>query len=138
MKKLIIILLACLVGIGSTHAQITAPLFPAFFGVDGEVKAGYFNGLPALPEKSHDWFSQLAWPATNRQIIDTTGASFIESQYLTNTNFRRLPFFRTMKYDQFEVVDGMLLIDAVYIRDYHGVDSTAFAISNKNGDSPAD
>src|SRR4030095_4250934 len=38
----------------------------------------------------------------------------------------------------FSVVNNRLLIDAVFIRDYHGDDSTIFASgSNKNGMSPA-
>ena len=42
-----------------------------------------------------------------------------------------------MRYPAMSILDGRRLIDAVYIRDYHGADSTVYASSNKNGGSPA-
>ncbi|MDQ6608468.1 MAG: T9SS type A sorting domain-containing protein, partial [Bacteroidota bacterium] len=72
-------------------------------------------------------------------IIDTTGAAALVARYATDVASRRLPFYRGMRYPGFTVVNNRLLLDAVFIRDYHGDDSTVFANgSNKNGDSPAD
>jgi hypothetical protein len=42
-----------------------------------------------------------------------------------------------MNYPIFSTVNNQLLLDAAFIRDFHGNDSTVFASgSNKNGDSP--
>ncbi|MER3469755.1 MAG: hypothetical protein C4330_00040 [Chitinophagaceae bacterium] len=84
-----------------------------------------------------DWFSNSG--GTGAFIIDTTGAASMVSRYLIDPAFRKLPFFRTMRYPQYSIVNNRLLIDAAYIRDYNGQavgDSTAFVTSNKNGDSP--
>jgi hypothetical protein len=72
-------------------------------------------------------------------VIDTTGAAAIVSQYATDPNFRKLPFYRTMAVPSYSVINNKLWIDAVMIRDYHGSDSTIFASgASKNGQSPAD
>ena len=60
------------------------------------------------------------------------------ARYAIDTAFRQLPFYRGMKYPAYSVVNNKLLIDAIFIRDYHGDDSTIFASGgNKNGDSTA-
>ncbi len=44
-----------------------------------------------------------------------------------------------MKYPAYSIVNNKLLLDAIFIRDYHGTDSTIFASgASKNGESPAD
>ncbi|ULQ53678.1 T9SS type A sorting domain-containing protein [Flavihumibacter fluvii] len=135
MKKLIIIILANFAGLSNIIAQITTAQNKANFGVDAEVRASFLGALPQPAATSHDWFANtLAGPP--RFIIDTTGAAAITTRYISDLNFRKLPFFRVMKYDPFTILDGRMLIDAVYIRDYHGSDSTVFATSNKNGDNP--
>lgn len=135
MKSLIFIILTTFFCVNSSFAQITSAQNKANFGVDAEVRASYLGILAQPAATSHDWFANtLTGPP--RFIIDTTGAAAITSRYVSDLNFRRLPFFRVMRYDPFYVLDGRMLIDAVYIRDYHGADSTVFATSNKNGDSP--
>jgi hypothetical protein len=116
-------------------AQITTPVIRANFGVDADLRSNFFNGFPQAG--NDDWF----WNGNTGAgtfVIDTTGAAKIISRYATDVNFRKLPFYRTMHHPPFSVVNNRLLIDAVFIRDYHGDDSTIFASgANKNGMSPA-
>jgi len=120
----------------SASAQITSPVTRANFGVDGELRTNY---LDKFIQSSDDWFGN-GTAGAGRGVIDTTGAAALVSRYLVDPAFRKLPFFRTMSVPQMTVVNNRLWIDAVYIRDYNGQsggDSTAFVMSNKNGDSPA-
>lgn len=118
---------------GPLQAQITTPVKRANFGVDGDLRANFFNSF--LENGNDDWFRNAA--GTGDFIIDTTGAAYILSRYAADPNFRRIPFFRGMRHPQFSIVNGMMLIDGIFIRDYHGDDSTVFASgSNKNGDNP--
>ncbi|MFN8264884.1 MAG: T9SS type A sorting domain-containing protein [Chitinophagaceae bacterium] len=129
LHSLFLVLLALPMGI---TAQITTPQVKAFFGVDADMRANSFNGSV---QASDDWFKNLAGPGI--AVIDTTGASFITSRYTTNPSSRKWPFFRNMAYPQFSIVNNRMLIDAIFIRDHHGDDSTVFASgSNKNGMSP--
>jgi hypothetical protein len=120
-----------------TGAQITTPVIRANFGIDADLRANFFSGF--VQSGNDDWFNMAATPGTGKFMIDTTGAAAILARYAIDPNFRRLPFYRTMNYPAFSVQNNRLLIDAVFIRDYHGDDSTIFASgSNKNGMSPAD
>jgi len=118
------------------QGQITNPVIRANFGVDADLRTNFFNGF--LQAGNDDWFGNGdAGPGTF--IIDTTGAALLKQVYISNPAYRMTPFFRNMRFPQFSVINGMMLIDAVYIRDHHGDDSTVFASgSNKNGMSPAD
>lgn len=120
----------CLTG----RTQITSATVIANFGVDADLRKNYFDGF--LSAGNDDWFGNgEAGPGTF--IIDTTGAAYIKQQYVANPASRRVPFFRGMRYPQFSVVNNMMLIDGIFIRDHHGDDSTVFAAgSNKNGMSP--
>lgn len=119
----------------SANAQITTPVLKASFGVDGDLRANFFNGFLSFND---DWFNN-GTPGSGVFVIDTTGAAAILNQYATDLNFRKTPFYRTMRYPAFTTITNRLLIDAVYIRDYHGDDSTVFAAgASKNGMSPAD
>jgi hypothetical protein len=134
MKKAIHFLLLCC-SVLSLKAQITTPVKRANFEVDGGLRANIFNGTPN--SNTDDWFGN-GDPGTGTFVIDTTGAGYINYLYTTNPATRMLPLFRGMRYPQFSVVNNAMLIDAVFIRDHHGDDSTAFASgSNKNGMSPA-
>jgi hypothetical protein len=136
MKPALLIALSILIIQAASHSQITSPVVKANFGVDGDMRANYFNG--AAQGSGDDWF-RMAGAGTGQFVIDTTGAAAMVARYATDMAFRRLPFFRTMRYPGFTVVNNRLLLDAVFIRDYHGDDSTVFASgANKNGDSPAD
>lgn len=118
-------------------SQITVPAIRANFGVDADLRSNFYNGL--VQSGNDDWYSLPGSVGTGAFVIDTTGAAAIVARYAIDPNFRKLPFFRTMRYPQFSVVNNRLLIDAVFIRDYHGDDSTIFASgANKNGMSPQD
>src|SRR6476661_6976926 len=120
-----------------THAQITTPVINANFGVDGELRSNFKGNFA---QSSDDWFGNGA-AGVGVPVIDTTGAAAMYAQFLVDPAFRKQPFFRTMRVPQYTVVNNRLWIDAVYIRDYNGQsggDQTAFVISNKNGESPAD
>ena len=115
-------------------AQITGPVIRAGFGVDADLRANYFNGF--VQSGNDDWYNN-GTAGTGIFVIDTTGAAAILSGYISNPATRKRSFYRTMNYPQYSVVNNRLLIDAVFIRDYHGTDSTVFASgSNKNGMSP--
>ena len=118
------------------NAQITTPVIRANFGVDADLRSNFFNG--AVQSGNDDFFMLPGSLGTGQFVIDTAGAAAINARYAADPAFRRLPFYRTMRFPAYTVVNNRLLIDAVYIRDYHGDDSTIFASgSNKNGMSPA-
>jgi hypothetical protein len=130
------LLLVCFFCIHTVSAQITTPATRAGFGVDADLRANFTNGF--VQSGSDDWFGN-GTPGTGQLVIDTAGAYRMMSRFATDPAYRRLPFFRTMRVPQFSLVNNRLWIDAVYIRDYNGQsggDSTAFVLSNKNGDSP--
>ena len=127
------LLLAVLVP-GLTKAQITTPIIKANFGVDADLRANFFNGFTSAG--NDDWFNN-GTAGMGAFIIDTTGAAAILSRYASQPSTRMQPFFRGMRYPQFSVVNNRLLLDAIFIRDHHGDDSTVFAAgSNKNGMNP--
>lgn len=116
-------------------AQITIPVIKANVTVDANLRSNSFDGVSN--PGTDDWFSDGS-PGSGQFIIDTTGATFIKKLYTSTPASRMMPLFRGMRYPQFSVVNNNLLIDAVFIRDHHGDDSTVFASgSNKNGMSPA-
>ena len=132
MKKLLSLILILIPAFALS--QITTPVVRANFGVDGELRSNFFNG--GVLNGNDDWFRNSGTPGEG--IIDTTGAAFITSKYATDANFRKIPFFRGMQFPQFSVVNNRLLIDGIFIRDYHADDYTVFASGgNKNGMSPA-
>lgn len=117
----------------NVSAQITTPIQKAGFGVDGELQANFFN---IAQPGNDDWFNKNI--GAGKGVIDTTGAAQILSDYTSNLNSRKIPFYRTMSVEPYSLMNGRLVIDAVFIRDYHGDDSTVFGFgSSKNGMSPA-
>lgn len=119
----------------SVSAQITSPSIKANFGVEADLSANFFNNVSA--DGGDDWFSSES--GSGMQVIDTTGAAAIVSGYFTNPATRSQPISRLMHQLPFSIVNGHILLDAVFNRDHHGNDSTVFAAgSNKNGMSPAD
>ena len=133
MKRLVPVFLSLLLPI-LVDCQITIPAIKANFGVDADLRANFFNS--AILTGNDDWYRNNG--TVGAGIIDTTGANFILSRYAVDANFRKLPFFRGMKFPQFSVVNNRLLIDGIFIRDYHGDDSTVFAAgSNKNAMNPS-
>lgn len=121
----------------TASAQITTPIIKAGFGVDGELKANFYNG--SLSNGNDDWF--LDNTGVGRNVIDTTGAAAIVAGYLSDVSpwkKRMSSFYRPMSVPQFSIVNNKLWLDALFVRDYHATDTTVFVSgSNKNGDSPA-
>ncbi len=129
---LFLFLIGCL---DYAQAQITSAQIKANFGVDADLDGNYFN--KAVQTGNDDWFNQSATDTIGKGVIDTTGAASIIAQYATDANFRKLPFYRSMNVPPYTIVNHRMLIDAVFIRDYHGDDSTVFNTgSSKNGQSP--
>lgn len=133
--KTILRVLFLMLCVQDAEAQTTTQVLKAGFGVDGELRANFYSNIPQ--SGNDDWFSMSA--GSGNFVIDTTGAASIVSRYATDAAFRKLPFYRTMKVDPYTLLGSYRVIDAVFIRDYHGDDSTMFASgSNKNGMTPAD
>ncbi|KAA9038493.1 T9SS type A sorting domain-containing protein [Ginsengibacter hankyongi] len=135
MKKIfyLIAFLTCWIG---AIAQTVTPSLKAGFGIEGELRANFYNNF--AQSGNDDWFN-MGTPGSGAFVIDTTGAASIVSRYASDPSFRQLPFFRTMRYPAYSIVNNKMLLDAIFIRDYHGTDSTIFASgASKNGESPAD
>ena len=140
MKTSLLIFLFVVVSPLFLNAQITTPVIRANFGVDADLRSSYFNGL--VQAGNDDWFRLPGSDTLGKFVIDTTGAAGILVGYLSDASpwpKRMASFYRTMKYPTFSVVNNRLLMDALFVRDYHGTDTTTFAAgSNKNGMSPVD
>jgi hypothetical protein len=137
MKRILRTLILLMIISYSAVGQITTPVIKANFGVDGDLRSNMFAGF--VQSGNDDWFMLPGSIGTGKFVIDTTGAAGIVARYAWDLNFRKLPFFRTMSAPPYTLMNNRLAIDAVFIRDYHGDDSTIFAAgSNKNGMSPAD
>ena len=120
-------------------AQITTPIIKAGFGVDADLRTNFFNGF--VQSGNDDWFNN-GTAGTGVFVIDTTGAAAIVAGYLSDVSpwpKRMAPLYRSMNRPKFALVNNRIWLDAIYVRDYHGNDSTVFtAGSDKNGMSPAD
>ncbi len=120
-----------------TTQTLPAQQIKARFGVEADLRSNFYNGF--LQVGNDDWYSNnnFVGPGVGDFVIDTTGAAGILARYISQPATRNYPFFRNMRYPQFHVLNGMLLIDGIFIRDHHGTDSTIFASgSNKNGMNP--
>lgn len=105
--------------------------------MEADLRSNYFNGL--IQSGNDDWFHLAGTPGTGQFVVDTTGAAALLAGYSSNPNSRKLPFYKSMRFPAYSVVNNRLLVDAYFVRDYHGDDSTVFASgSNKNGMSPND
>ena len=137
MKTLVQIVFLLVFAPGMLNAQITTPIIKANFGVDADLRSNFFNGL--VQSGNDDWFWLPGSIGTGQFIVDTTGAAALLANYSSNPNSRKLPFYRQMRFPPYSVVNNRLLVDAYFVRDYHGDDSTIFASgSNKNGMNPSD
>jgi len=118
-------------------AQITTPIIKAAFGVDADLRANFFNGF--VQSGNDDWFNN-GTAGTGAYVIDSTGAAAIVAGYLSDVSpwpKRMRPLYRSMSKPQFTVFNNRIWLDAIYVRDYHGNDSTVFTSgSDKNGMSP--
>jgi hypothetical protein len=139
MKIYLLLVLIILANSLSVSAQITTPVIRARFGVDGDLRANYING--AVQTGNDDWFNLNAADTSGKAVIDTTGAAAILAGYLSDAApwpKRMASFYRTMSRPPFSVVNNRLWLDALFVRDYHGNDTTVYVSgSDKNGMSPA-
>jgi len=136
MKTYLHIIIVFLINSATAICQITTPVVKANFGVDADLRANYVNGL--VSAGNDDWYNN-GTAGTGQFIIDTVGAAAIVAGYTSNPASRMYSFARLMKQTPYSIVNNRLLLDGIFIRDYHGDDSTVFASgSNKNGMSPVD
>jgi hypothetical protein len=120
------------------NAQITTPVIKSGFGVDGDLRANFYNNFAT--SGNDDWFSTGGTGGV--PIIDTTGAAAIVAGYASDISpypKRMASFYRSMRVAPYSVVNNRLWLDAMFIRDFHGADQTVFVQgSSKNGMSPAE
>jgi len=139
MKTYLLFVLIMLTNALVVYAQITTPVIKARFGVDGDLRANYTNG--AVQTGNDDWYNFNAADTSGKGVIDTTGAAAILAGYRTDVSpwiKRSASFYRTMSRPPFSVVNNRLWLDAIFVRDYHGNDTTVYTSgSDKNGMSPA-
>jgi hypothetical protein len=133
MKRILIVITIVLYA-HTFYGQITRPQIKSGFGVEAELEASLF-GSEFLAD---DWFSNLII-APGSAVIDTAGASEILGRYVSEPATLNRSFTKRMSRPVFSLVNGNRWMDAVYVRDFHGDDSTVYASGgNKNGQSPAD
>ena len=139
MKKIVLILLMALYAYGGI-TQVITPTIEGKFGVDADAQSNIFVDESSVCTDCDDWFyNELPNSGSGLFMIDTTGAGAIYAKYFSNPASVNVPFYRKMRYPAFYNIGQRTLIDAIFVRDYHGVDQTAFTDgSNKNGDSPVD
>jgi hypothetical protein len=138
MKAALLTLLTVLIVGTRVQSQITSPITKARFGVDADLRANYFDG--SVSSGNDDWFNN-GTPGTGEFVIDTTGAAAMIAAYNADVSpwrKRSASFYRGMSKPPFSVVSNRLWLDALFVRDYHGNDTTVYtAGSDKNGMSPA-
>ena len=122
----------------SSKGQITTPVVRANFGVDGDLRPNYLTGT-GVTGSGDDWFND-GTAGTGRHVIDTAGAAGIIKGYNTDASpwpKRMATFFRGMSLPTFTIYNNRLWLDALYVRDYHGNDTTVYTSgADKNGQSP--
>ncbi|MGZ3854060.1 MAG: hypothetical protein ACXVBX_14795, partial [Flavisolibacter sp.] len=122
----------------TTSAQITTPIIKAGFGVEADLRNNFFNNF--VQSGNDDWFSK-GDAGTGKYVIDTTGAAAMVAGYTTDVSpypKRMQTFYRGMSVPPYSIVNNRLWLDALFVRDYHGTDTTVFTTgSSKNGLSPA-
>src|SRR5215831_3519433 len=135
MRRILSSLLFVLIIYVKGFSQITTPVVKANFGVDADLQANYFGGKAQAG--NDDWFLLPGALGAGQFVIDTTGAAAMNALYNVNVPYRRSTWVRTMRYPIYGIVNNRMLLDAAFVRDYHGDDSTVFYMGSKNGDSPA-
>src|SRR5258705_8583825 len=138
MKTIVRFIIILLLISTKSHSQITTPVIKARFGVDGDLRANFFNGL--VQAANDDWYNLVATDTSGKYVIDTTGAAAIVAGYLVDISpwpKRMQSMYRTMSKPPFSIINNRLWLDAIWVRDYHGNDTTVFTSgSDKNGMSP--
>ena len=137
MKRLLPFLIL-LLSRACSQAQITTPIIKSGFGVDGDLRANFFNNF--VTSGNDDWF--ITGGIGGTYVIDTTGASSVLAGYTADVSpfpNRMAAVYRSMRVAPYTVVNNRLWLDALWVRDYHGTDTTVFVQgSSKNGMSPAE
>jgi hypothetical protein len=138
MKTTLLTVLISLVISNTGFTQITSPIIKARFGVDADLRTNYFNG--SVSSGNDDWFNN-GTAGTGEFVIDTSGAAAMIAAYNADASpwkKRSSSFYRGMSKPPFSVIGNRLWLDALFVRDYHGTDTTVYtAGSDKNGMSPA-
>ena len=83
MKK-IFYLIALLTGWGYTEAQTITPVIKANFGVDGDLRANYFNNF--VQSGNDDWFNN-GTAGIGAFVIDTAGSAATVARYAIDPAF---------------------------------------------------
>jgi len=109
------------------YSQITSPVIRANFGVDADLRSNFFNGF--VQSGNDDWFMLPGSVGTGKFVIDTTGAAAIVARYPSDIPFRRSTFAKGMIYPPFSIINNRLLLDAAFVRDFHGDDDFFSRIS---------
>ena len=126
MKQFLLSLLGVVFFSLVVSAQITTPIIKAGFGVDADLRANFFNGF--VQSGNDDWFNN-GTAGTGLFVIDTTGAAAVVAGYLSDANpwpKRMAPLYRSMSRPKFSLINNRLWLDALYVRDYNGNDSSVF------------
>jgi hypothetical protein len=122
----------------TSSAQITTPIQKAGFGVEADLRHNFFNNF--VQSGSEDWFTK-GDAGQGKYVIDTTGAAAMVAAYTADVSpypKRMASFYRGMSALPYSIVNNRLWLDALFVRDYHGTDTTVFTTgSSKNGLSPA-
>jgi hypothetical protein len=88
MKTNLLLLFVVLISFKTLEAQVTTSAIKANFGVDGELRANFYNGF--AQSGTDDWFVFPGTVGAGKGIIDTTGAAAIVARYATDVNFRQI------------------------------------------------
>ena len=126
MKQILLFLLGVVFLSTICSSQITTPIIKAAFGVDADLRANYFNGF--IQSGNDDWFNN-GTAGTGNFVIDTIGAAAHVASYLSDVSpwpVRMTPVYRSMSRPKFTVVNNRLWLDAIFVRDHHGNDSSVF------------
>ncbi|HUR11086.1 MAG TPA: hypothetical protein VM012_06940 [Flavitalea sp.] len=136
MKNLLLCSTLILITSGLLQAQLSNGGFHAKFGVDADTRTSSIKYGPETgPINSDDWF---ATKKGDKGVLDTTNAFLFRKLLQSNRN---ISFTKNMSVPLFSKINGMLWLDAIYMRDYTaglGSDSTAFGTAAKNGVDPRD
>src|SRR5689334_10567931 len=106
MKTNLLLILTLMICSELLEAQITSSAIKANFGVDGELRANFYNGISQ--SGTDDWFIFPATGGAGKSIIDTTGAAAMVARYAIDPNFRQIPFYRTMNVPAYSLVNNKL------------------------------
>jgi hypothetical protein len=121
--KRYLLLLSAIYTLG-LQLQVTVPIIKSNFGFDGELRTNFFSTIALAG--NDDWFTQGNL-GSGLHVIDTVGSASIRNRYAIDLGFRKRTLQVGMRYPQFSSLNNSLWLDALFIRDHHGDDSTVFA-----------